>query len=295
MFDYVGRCKIWFACSALVVLIGLVFLAIPGVGLRLGIDFTGGMLTEVRFEGQPSTGQIREVLDANGLTGSMVQKVGTDGHTALIRTKAFTAEQRAALFDSMTRVLGPYQVMRIEEVNGVIGKELTRKALLALAVANVGMIAYISFRFEFKFAIAAVVALIHDVLITVGVLAMIGLEVNSPFVAAILTVVGYSINDTIVVYDRIRENLKSAGKKGLAETVNRSIAETLTRSINTALTTLLAVLAVLVFGGPTIREFAVTLLIGITAGTYSSIFIASPLWVLWKNKEQKTKRHPKAA
>jgi len=295
MFDYVGRHRIWFSASAAVILVGLVFLAIPGVGLRLGIDFTGGTLAELRFDGQPSTGQIREVLDAKGLGGSIVQKVGTDGHGALIRTRALSAEQRAEMFESMEKSLGAYKVMRLEEVNGVIGKELTRKALLALAVANVAMIAYVSLRFEFKFAIVAVVALIHDVLITLGCLAVIGLEVNGPFVAAILTVVGYSINDTIVVYDRIRENLKSAGKKQLSEIVNRSIAETLTRSINTSVTTLLAVVAVLVFGGQTIREFAVTLLIGITAGTYSSIFIASPLWVLWKNKERGAKARPRAA
>ncbi len=295
MFDYVGRYKIWFAGSALVILVGLIFLAVPGVGLRLGIDFTGGMLTEIRFDGQPSTGQIREVLDASGLTGSMVQKVGTDGHVALIRTKAFTAEQRTALFESMKEKLGSYQVQRIEEVNGVIGEELTRKALLALVVANAAIIVYVTWRFEFKFAVAAVVALLHDVLVTVGVMAILGIEVNSPFVAAILTIVGYSINDTIVVYDRIRENLRSGKKKDLAETVNRSIAETLTRSVNTSLTTLLAITAVLIFGGPTIREFAVALVVGITAGTYSSIFIASPLWVLWKNKERTAKVRPRAA
>ncbi|MCR4398289.1 MAG: protein translocase subunit SecF [Firmicutes bacterium] len=295
MFDFVGRWKIWFCASAAVIAVGLAFLLAPGAGLRMGIDFTGGMLTEIEFQGRPSTSQISRVLEANGFAGSMVQKVGTDGRVALIRTKAFTAEQRQALFDSMKEELGPYQVRRIDEVNAVIGKELARKALLALVIANLGMVGYITLRFEFKFAVAAVVALLHDVLVTVGVVSILGMEVNSPFAAALLTVIGYSVNDTIVVYDRIRENVKSARTRDLASVVNLSISETLMRSINTALTTLLAVVAVLVFGGPTIREFAVALLVGITAGTYSSIFIASPLWVLWKNRERRGKPGLKTA
>ncbi|NPV70620.1 MAG: protein translocase subunit SecF [Firmicutes bacterium] len=295
MFDFVGRYKIWFAGSAAIIIAGLIFLVMPGVGIRLGIDFTGGMLVEMRFEGEPSTGQIRDVLNANGLGGSMVQKAGNDSHVALIRTKAVDTAQRQALFDSLKKSLGNYEVRRIEEVSGVIGKELTRKAILALVIANLAQIVYITLRFEFKFAVAAVVALIHDVLITVGLFSIIGVEVNSPFVAAILTIVGYSINDTIVVYDRIRENLKTRKKEGLATMVNRSISETLIRSINTSLTTLLAVFAILIFGGQTIREFSLALAIGITTGTYSSIFIASPLWVLWKNKETAVKVRPKTA
>jgi len=186
-------------------------------------------------------------------------------------------------------------VRRVEEVSGVIGKELTQKAILALVVANAAQVIYITLRFEFKFAVAAVVALIHDVLITVGMFSILGIEVNSPFVAAILTIIGYSINYTIVVYDCIRENLKARKKEDLKTLVNRSIAEARMRSIKTSLTTLRAVVAILVFGGQTIREFSLALAIGITTGTYSSIFIASPLWVLWKNKEEAARARPKAA
>ena len=286
MYDFVGRYRTWFAGSLLVIVIGLVSLALPGTGLRLGIDFTGGLLAEIRFKGTPSTAQVREVLNARGLGAGMVQKTGSEGHDFLLRTKAVSDQERAALFDEMKKSLGEFEILRVEEVKGVIGKELTRKALLALLVANLGMIAYITIRFEFKFAVTAIIALLHDVLITVGAVSLAGMEVNSPFVAAILTIIGYSINDTIVVYDRIRENLKRRKKEDIATLVNRSISETLMRSINTSLTTLLAVVAILVLGGQTTRDFAFALLVGITAGTYSSIFIASPLWALWKRREE---------
>ncbi|HHY38252.1 MAG TPA: protein translocase subunit SecF [Clostridia bacterium] len=291
-FDFVGKRRIWFGLSSAVIITGLIFMVLPGHGLRLGIDFTGGSLLDLTFQKSPTTSEVREVLSQHGFGGSMIQKGGALGRDVLIRTKTLTDQQREAVLKDLSDKVGPYTVNRIEEVRGVISEEITRSALLALLIANVGILAYVTLRFEFKFAVAAIVALVHDVLVTLGFTAITGMELQSPFVAAILTIVGYSINDTIVVFDRIRENMKTkdAAKskkkpEGYGALANRSISETLTRSINTSLTTILAIAAVYLFGGKTTKDFALTLIVGITAGTYSSIFIASPLWVWWKEHE----------
>lgn len=286
-FDFYGTRRMWYMVSLAVILVGAVTLALPNFGLQLGIDFVGGSLLEARFERTDvTTTQVRDALTPLGFGESIIQKASDDPQRFLIRTKAFDEAQRAAVEDALRESVGEFEVIRFEGIAGVIGAELTRKAFLAVGIASALILLYITVRFEFRFGVAAIIALLHDVAVTVGLFSLLRREVNSSFVAAILTVVGYSINDTIVVFDRIRENLraKAYGPGDFGPLVNRSIAETLRRSINTSLTTLLAIGAVFIFGGRTTRDFALALIIGVTAGTYSSIFIASPIWATWRER-----------
>lgn len=293
MVDFMGRWKIWFTLSGLLFLIGLISFLVQG--LNLGIDFTGGTLLELRFEKAAAVDQVRSVLHEFGLEKSVIQQSGPEGKEIMIRTVALSNEERVKLTNTLGEKLGKVEVLRAEDVQPVIGKELTRLAVIASAIAVVGMIIYITVRFEFKFAMAGILALVHDVGITIGMVSLLRAEVGAPFVAAILTILGYSINDTIVIFDRTRELLKSRRKgESLAELSNRSVNQTLTRSIYTVLTTLFTVIAILIFGGKTIQDFALTLFIGITLGAYSSIFIASPIWLLWKEREERARRAARA-
>ncbi|MCL4424455.1 MAG: protein translocase subunit SecF [Firmicutes bacterium] len=289
MIDFMGKWKIWFTISGTLLLVGLISFFLQG--LNLGIDFTGGTLLDLRFEKAPGTAEIRSVLNDFGLEKSVIQQSGAEGKDVLIRTVALSNEERVKLTGALGQKLGKVEVLRAEDVQPVIGRELTRLAVIASAIAVVGMIIYITLRFEFKFAMAGILALIHDVGITIGLVSLLRAEVGAPFVAAILTILGYSINDTIVIFDRTRELLRNRRKgESLAALSNRSVNQTLTRSIYTVSTTLFTVLAILIFGGKTIQDFALTLFIGITLGAYSSIFIASPLWLLWKEKEERAKK-----
>ncbi len=292
--DFIGMRKVWFIISAILILVGFVSMAIPGRGFRLGVDFTGGLLTDVKFEKPVTTSGVREAVVGAGVEGAQVQIASEDNTQVILRTRSLTQDESKAMNQALEKQLGKFEVLRVEEVKGVIGSELARKGLFALVIANIGMVIYITLRFEYKFALTGIAALIHDVLVVIGFYSILGYEANSPFVAAILTIVGYSINDTIVVFDRIRENQKTMRREPLSEVVNVSINQTMARSLNTSLTTLLALLAVFFFGGRTIRDFTVALMIGITTGTYSSIFIASPLWYLWKMREELQATHPVA-
>ncbi len=287
--DFVGHSRLWLCVSLVIIVVGLVFVALPGYGIRLGIDFTGGSILDLKFEDPTTTALIREALSGQGLGNSVIQRASADGTEMIIRTRPLSDQERRAVTADLKEKIGEFQVIRIEEVKGVISRELTQKALLALAIALAGMVLYITLRFEFKFAVAAILALLHDVLITIGVFSILHIEVNSYFVAAILTIIGYSINDTIVIFDRIRENLKGRKKETLPNLVNLSLNQTIVRSINTSLTTLLAVSAIYVFGGRTTQPFALALIVGIVSGTYSSLFVASPIWVWWKEREAMAK------
>lgn len=279
-----GRKKLWLTISAILLLISVSSLVIRG--LNLGIDFTGGNLFELRFAEAVTTGQIREVLNGLGLGNSRVQLAGEGGRDILIRTIPLSSEQRQGLFAALRDRLGTFEEICSEIVSPTIGRELSWQAFLALAIASVGMLIYITLRFELKFAVTGIIALLHDALITLGFFSLFQIEVDTAFVAAILTIVGYSINDTIVVYDRIRERLKERRKETLDQVVNCSIAQTLRRSLFTSITTLLVVVAILVFGGTTIRNFVAALGVGIVSGTYSSVLVASPLWILWRQLEE---------
>lgn len=268
--------------SLLLMLPGLVSLFTQG--LNLGIDFTGGSLIHVQFEKQVKMEQIRTVLDQYEIDrGVPIQQAGNNEY--IIRTPILTEQQSDKLMQGFRDQLGELDVLRIDEVGAVIGKELTNKALMAIGIACVLMLIYITIRFEFKFGVGAVVALLQNVVIVVGMFSLFQWEVDSTFIAAILTILGYSINDTIVVFDRIRENLKLRRKETYDVIVDKSVLQTVNRSINTVLTVAFCLVALLLLGGATLKYFVLAMLIGIVIGCFSSIFIASPIWYDLKIRE----------
>ena len=283
-FDIAGRGKIWFIISLLVIIPGLISMVTRG--FNFGIDFTGGTIIDLKFEKPVAIAQIRETLKPFGLDGATIQLSGesSDVETStdvMIRTIDLEEVQRKEVMASIREKVGGYEVLREEKVGAVIGGELILNAVLALAISWVLIILYVAWRFEFRFGIAAVAALIHDVLIVLAFFSFTQRQVDSSFVAALLTVVGYSINDTIVIFDRIRENLKLHFRRGgdVVNLVNRSIYQTLTRSIYTVFTCLFTTFALFFFGGETTKDFAFALIVGFFSGCYSSIFIAGPLWL----------------
>ena len=281
--------------SALAILIGIISIILHG-GPNYSIDFLGGTSIQLRFEKPVSEGEVRDALTEINLSGSEVKRISEIGAEPeiLIRIKKTdisetTIEQiKAAISSSLPE--NPFEVRSIDAVGPKIGAELRTQAILATLVALGGILIYISIRFEFIFALAAVLALFHDVLITLGIFSLLGKEVSLAIVAAFLTIVGYSLNDTIVVFDRIRENLKRLRAKPLEEIINTSINQTLSRTIITGLTTLFAVVILYVFGGSVIRDFAFAIILGVVIGTYSSIYIASPVLVEWGARAEKLKK-----
>ena len=281
-FNIIGKRKIWYMLSLLFIIPGIISIFVQG--FNLGIDFTGGTIVELKFAKPVTVLQVRDTLKGYGLENSTIQLAGKEhieaSEDVFVRTAILPDETRRAVLDGMKEKLGEYQVLRTEKVGAVIGSELTLKAVLAMLISWVIIIMYISYRFELKFALSAIAALLHDIIIVMGVFSLLQKEIDGSFVAAIMTIIGYSINDTIVIFDRIRENLKLHFRKGgdLIELINHSIMQTMTRSIYTVLTVLFTVVSLFVFGGETTKNFALALLIGISCGAYSSIFNASPLW-----------------
>lgn len=268
--------KYWYILSLLIIIPGMI--SFGWKGLNYGIDFTGGSLIELKFNQTVQVGNVRAVLDDLGLPkDSKIQE--SAGNVLIIRTKDLSQEESSNLLQGLEEKAGSYQLLRNESVEPAVGKELRNKAIIAVVIAFALMIVYITIRFEFLSGLAAVSALIHDILITVGLVSLLGLEVDGAFIAALLTIVGYSINDTIVIFDRVRENIGKK-KKGehMDEIIHHSIMQTLTRSINTVLTVVFTLVALILFGGVTIKTFVTILLIGVVTGCYSSIFVASPLW-----------------
>jgi preprotein translocase subunit SecF len=283
-FNFLGHRRAAFILSVVLIVAGAISLLAHG-GPRLGIDFQGGILMQVQFE-QPIPAQdIRDALANVGLADSEIQHFGGD-REAIIRVgeeaggEDVTDEIMGALNDAHPG--NPAEVRRVELVGPKVGSELRNRATLAILYALVGILIYISLRFEFKFAVGAVAALVHDVLITLGVFSLLGLEVTLPVVAALLTIVGYSLNDTIVIYDRIREDRRKMYGKSFVDIVNTSLNESLSRTIVTSVTTLVVVICLFAFGGEVIRDFAFALMIGVIVGTYSSLYVASPLVVEWQ-------------
>ena len=289
-FSIIERRYWFFALSLLIILPGL--FSIVTQGFNLGIDFTGGTLLDLKFAKPVTVAQVRTVLADYKLENSVVQLAATEKVDAapnvLIRTHVLSETERKAVLDGFTAKIGKFDIMRIEKVGAVIGSEMTREAIIALVLSWLMMIAYISYRFEYRFGVAGIVSLIHDVFVVLGIFSILQKEIDSSFVAALLTIVGYSINDTIVIFDRIRENMKTM-KKGetLSEMVDRSIWQTMTRSIYTVLTVLFATGALYFLGGETTKNFSLALLIGFVSGMYSSIFNASPIWYMWKEHDER--------
>lgn len=288
-FDILKHSRLWFTISLVVIAFGIFCMFTRG--FNFGIDFTGGTIVDMRFEKQVTLTEIRDVLKDYGLDNATIQLSGDASDVAasndvMIRTVDLEESQRKAIMASLTERVGAYTVLREEKVGATIGGELITDALLATVISWVLIILYVSYRFEWRFGVSAILALIHDILVVLTVFSFTQKQVDSSFVAAILTIVGYSINDTIVIFDRIRENQRLHFRKGgdLNELANRSIYQTLTRSLYTVFTVLFTTFALYFFGGDTTKDFAFALLVGFASGSYSSIFIASPLWVLMREK-----------
>ncbi len=288
MFSIVKNYKIFFSITIIFLLIGLG--SIITRGFNLGIDFTGGSIVDLTFENPVSVAQVRDVLKEHDKVNSIIQLENSDGKTeansVLIRTGVVgDAELRATMSDLQSK-LGSYQIQRVEQVGATIGSELVQQAAIAIFLSWILMIAYITFRFEFKFAIAAIIALIIDVLVVLSYFSLFHMEMDSSFVAALLTVVGYSVNGTIVIFDRIRENLKIHRRsESLGDMVDNSIWQCMTRTIYTVATSLFAIISIFLFGGETIHNFSFAMMVGFASGAYTSIFLAGPMWLFLKNKK----------
>ncbi len=289
--NFLGHRRRAFILSLVVIAIGLISLLIQG-GPKLGIDFEGGILLQVQFEQPIAAESIRATLAEIGLGDAEIQHFGS-GREAIIRTRDQGGEDLTGAIVTALNEANPdnqADVRRQELVGPKVGSELRKKATLAILYALFGILIYISLRFEFKFAVGAVAALVHDVLIVLGMFSLTGRELSLPVIAAFLTVVGYSLNDTIVIYDRIREDRRKLYGKSFVEIVNTSLNESLSRTIVTSLTTLLVVLCVFFLGGEVIRDFAFALMIGVIVGTYSSLYVASPLVVEWDIRAEARRR-----
>ncbi|MFO7982741.1 MAG: protein translocase subunit SecF [Desulfuromonadales bacterium] len=284
--DLIGKRTIALSLSAVILLIGFVSLLVKG-GPNYGIDFAGGTLIQVQIHTETDAAEIKEAFSNVEMQNISVQHFGDEGNEFLIRTPE--SSDREDLSENVSTALESrfgeenFQVRRVEMVGPQVGQELRKKGLLAIAYAMVGILIYITWRFEFRFALGAIIALFHDVLITLGVFSLFNREIDLPIIAAFLAIIGYSLNDTIIVYDRIRENRGRHHEENFTTVVNRSINETLSRTVLTSGTSLLVVLSLFFLGGGVIHNFAFALLIGVLVGTYSSIFVASPMLVFWED------------
>jgi preprotein translocase subunit SecF len=304
--------SLWWAVSVAIMLAGIISMVIswqnPNIKapLRPSLDFVGG--TRLQFERdctKPGNcdkpidiNVVREVAKAQGIGDSGIQIVADRDTKAengiLIRTKTLDTDQQTQLKNALSEKVGAFDERKnqLDVVGPTLGRELFTSGVIALIISFLGIIVYLTFRFQLDYAVFAIVALFHDVVITVGIFSILGLvlgtEVDSLFIVALLTITGFSVNDTVVIYDRIRETLQTNPNRPIAEIVDDAVNQTLARSINTTLTTLLTLAAIFLFGGETLKNFALALIIGFTAGAYSSIFIASTLLTLWRERTGKT-------
>jgi len=291
MFDIVGKRFWFFLASGIVILIGIVSLAT--FGLKAGIELSSGSMARIGFKQEVNQGELKQELASLGYANAIIQRTGEGDF--LLRLPELSGETRAQLEAGLAAKFGALEVKEFAEVSPWVAAETTRNAAIAVAVAAIGILLYVSWAFRkmpdpLRYGTCAIIALAHDVLVVVGIFSILGhilgWEINLMFITGILAVIGYSVNDTVIIFDRIRENLLKAQDSDFEVVVNNSLVETLGRSLNTSLTTLFVVVALLLFVGASIQNFAVVLLIGITAGTYSSICIAAPLLVVWKRKSK---------
>lgn len=282
-YDILKLKKTWFVISGIIIALGLVLSFING-GLNLGIDFTGGTSLQARIGRKFDVQEVKNIMDKYDKEATITY-AGNEKDEVIVRTKLeFDDETRRDLlekFDSELSVTS--KNINFESIGPSIGSELKKQAILALLVANLGILIYISIRFEWRFGLASIFALLHDVIIMTVFYGAMKIPVNSSFIAAILTIVGYSINATIVIFDRIRENMKTVKRVEPEQVVNNSINQTLARSINTSLTTFITIGTLYILGVPAVKEFALPLIIGLISGTYSSVFLASSVWLFLRN------------
>lgn len=294
--------RLWWTISALVCLVCAIAMALStvqlGAPLRLGLDFTGGTRLELErdcsvagnCDAPIAVADVRGVLTAQGLGESSIQTL--DRQAIAIRTRTLDVDERTALEAALVEALGQFdgRSRKIDTVGPTIGRDLLISGVLALLVSFGGIVAYLSFRFQIDYAVLAILALFHDAFITAGIFAILGLatglEVNSLFLVALLTIIGFSVNDTVVIYDRIRETAQVRGDEPIAAIVADAVNQSLTRSINTSVTTLLPLIAIAIFGGATLQSFALALIVGFALGTYSSIFLASTLLAWWRGRQE---------
>ncbi|NPA58527.1 MAG: protein translocase subunit SecF [Aquificae bacterium] len=290
--DFLKIKKQGYILSTLLVIASLVVIFTKG--FNLGIDFTGGTSIQVRFEEKVDIGEVRSALKLVGLEDAMIQAIGTEGNEYEIRV-SLKEGKSAVVVEKVKKALQQkfgkkFEIRKIDYIGAVVGEELRKASIYSIVAVLIAILLYVGYRFEPVFAIGAVIPLFHDAIITLGIFSLLGEEVNLSVIAAILTVLGYSLNDTIIIFDRIRENIKIRGKKNLLQLVNQSINENLSRTIITSGTTLFSVLALYLFGGESLKGFSLALLIGIIFGTYSSIYVASPLIVDLENLFRKRSR-----
>ncbi|MEL6775714.1 MAG: protein translocase subunit SecF [Cyanobacteria bacterium J06597_16] len=295
---------LWWCLSGIIILIGIASMAFSwqqyGAPVKPSLDFIGGTRLQLTRDcgvadncASPiGTSVVQKVLDDQGLTGSSVQLFGDDGHSVVVRTSNLDVDQRDALQTGLAEAIGTIDpaATKNDTVGPVLGQQLLTTGLLSLLVAFALIAAYLSIRFKFDYAILSIVALLHDLLITLGIFSVlsltIGYEADSLFIVALLTIVGFSVNDTVVIYDRIRETLKLHPERSINQVVEESVNDTLGRSINTTLTTVLTLMSIVLFGGGSLKFFALALITGFVAGAYSSIFIASTLLAWWRSRSE---------
>jgi preprotein translocase subunit SecF len=299
MLNIIKYYKFWLTVS--IVLTVAAILSLSLFGLKPGIDFSGGALLQIKFPGSsPQASEIQQVITDAGTPNTQIQTAGPN--LVNIRTAPIDNDQHTKIVGALKAKFGAISEEQYTSIGPIIGKELRSGAAWQLALVSLGIVLYIAYAFRhvtrpvssWRFGLAAIIALIHDLFIVVGVFSILGhfmgIEVDSLFVTALLTVLGFSVHDTIVVFDRIRENLRLRAGSSLPEIINSSINQTLVRSLNTSLTVVFVLLAMLLFGGVTIRYFVLALLVGIVAGTYSSIYIASPVLIIWHNWDLKRRQ-----
>lgn len=285
--DFVGHRHLAMAVSWILIIVGMVSLVMKG-GPELGIDFSGGTLVQVKFSAPTDSARVRTTLGSLDLRGLSIQQFGDHPDEFLIKAQE-SSEKLEVQADRIKKNLeesygsGTVEIRRTEMVGPQVGKDLREKGAMAVIYSIIGMLIYITFRFELRFGFGAVVALVHDVLITLGLFSLFHKEVDLTIVAAFLTIIGYSVNDTVIVCDRVRENMARYSKEKLDWIINRSINDTLSRTVMTSGITFLSALALYLFGGEVLSNFAFAMMVGIIIGTHSSIFVASPVILYWES------------
>ncbi len=299
LIDFVSKFKIAVSISIILIIIGIGHLIIKGP--KLGIEFKGGTSIQLEFNKPIKVTQLRDAIkDSKIFSDSRIQNIGSSNKRFIVYTKVSTSSTTRSIEDKIKPLLknkfgSTFKILEVDMVGPKIGKEFKDKGIIAIVLSLIAILIYISLRFQYRFAFGAILALIHDVLITVGFLSLFGYEFTLDVVAAILTIVGYSVNDTIVIFDRIREKVKSNRKLSNVDAINQGISETLSRTVLTAGTTLFVVLALFLFGGHALKGMSFALLVGIISGTYSSIFIASPILLLFKGQLMPEKKEVESA